>query len=275
METLDTEGTESVDTTLDGGSIEETTGPEDNGGINPAWEPIREKLGDAHFQLIQDELGKWDQGVNKRFETLNQQFAPYKELGSPEELTNYKNIIEQMDTNPEAMYEALGNFLQENGRMPSKQEAQDIADDIDEDASSSEDPRIAELAQGQEQIRQFLEQQQEAEIQAQAESELNAEISDLESSRGYSKDDMQEIIRTAAFLSSQSDKVIPLSAAADQFDALRERILTTPRPGDSAPKLLPTSGGNAAAQQNKTAGSLTRNETQDLIAAYLSDSNRA
>lgn len=256
-------------------TTEVSTGPEDNSGINPAWEPIREKLGDAHFQLIQDELGKWDQGVNKRFETLNQQFAPYKELGTPEELTNYKNIIEQMDSNPEAMYEALGNFLQENGRMPSKQEAQDIADDIDEEASSSEiDPRLEELAQGQEQIRQFLEAQQEAEIQAQAESELNAEIVDLESSRGYSKDDMQEIIRTAAFLSSQSDKIVPLSVAADQFDALRERILTTPRPGDSAPRLLPTSGGNAAAAQNKSVGSLSRNETQDMIAAYLSQSSQ-
>lgn len=268
MEDL-TEGTESVDTGFDGSQATETTGPEDNGGINPAWEPIREKLGDAAFQLIQPELGKWDQGVNKRFESINEQYAPYKELGTPEELSNYKSIIEQMDTNPEAMYEALGNFLQENGRMPSKAEAQDIADDIDEEASDSYDPRIDELAQGQEQIRQFLEQQQEAEIQAQAESELNAEITDLESSRGYSKDDMQEIIRTAAFLSSQSDKIVPLSVAADQFDALRERILTTPRPGDSAPRLLPTSGGNASSVQGKTVGAMSRNETQDLVAAFL------
>lgn len=256
-------------------TTEVSTGPEDNSGFNPAWEPIKEKLGDAAFQLIQPELSKWDQGVNKRFETLNEQFAPYKELGTPEELTNYKNIIEQMDSNPEAMYEALGNFLQENGRMPSKAEAQEIADEIDEEAETSEiDPRLEELAKGQEQIRQFLEAQQEAEIQAQAEAELNAEIADLESSRGYSKDDMQEIIRTAAFLSSQSDKVVPLSVAADQFDALRERILTTPRPGDSAPKLLPTSGGNAAATLNKSVGSLSRNETQDLISAYLSQSNQ-
>ena len=253
-----------------------STGPESESGINPAWEPIREKLGDAAFQLIQPELSKWDQGVNKRFETLNEQFAPYKELGTPEELANYRPIIDQMDSNPEAMYEALGNFLQENGRLPSQAEAQNIADDIDEEADASDlDPRIEELAQGQEQIRQFLEAQQEAEIQAQAEAELNAEISELESSRGYSKEDMQEIIKTAAFLSSQSDKIVPLSQAADQFDALRERILTTPRPGDSAPRLLPTSGGNASSMQNKSMGNLSRDETQNLIAAYLADSNKS
>ena len=271
MEDL-TEGTESFDT-LGGDVSAETTGPEENSGINPAWEPIREKLGDAAFQLIQPELGKWDQGVNKRFETLNEQFAPYKELGTPEELSNYRSIVEQMDSNPEAMYEALGTFLQENGRMPSKAEAQDIADEIDEEESSPVDPRIDELAKGQEQIRQFLEQQQEAEIQAQAESELNQEISELEAQGKYSKDDMQEIIRTAAFLSSQSDKIVPLSVAAEQFDALRERILTQPRPGDSAPRLLPTSGGNASSLQNKTMGQMSRNETQDLIAAVLSQGN--
>jgi len=271
MEDL-TEGTAQVED-LGGDVVQEATGPEENSGFNPAWEPIKEKLGDAAFQLIQPELSKWDQGVNKRFETINEQFAPYKELGTPEELSNYRSIVNQMDSDPEAMYEALGNFLQENGRMPSKAEAQDIADEIDEESSTSEDPRIAELAQGQEQIRQFLEQQQEAEIQAQAESELNQEISALEDLGKYSKDDMQEIIRTAAFLSSQSDKIVPLSVAAEQFDALRERILTTPRPGDSAPRLLPTSGGNAAALQNKSVGQLSRNETQDLIAAVLSQGN--
>jgi len=271
MEDL-TEGTAPVED-LGGDTLQEATGPEENSGFNPAWEPIKEKLGDAAFQLIQPELSKWDQGVNKRFETINEQFAPYKELGSPEELSNYRQIVEQMDSNPEAMYEALGTFLQENGRMPSKAEAQDIADEIDEEESGPVDPRIDELAKGQEQIRQFLEQQQEAEIQAQAESELNQEISALEAAGKYSKDDMQEIIRTAAFLSSQSDKVVPLSVAAEQFDALRERILTQPRPGDSAPRLLPTSGGNASSLQNKTMGQMSRNETQDLIAAVLSQGN--
>lgn len=273
MDDLTVDGT---DQQMDlGGEAIEGTGPETSSGVNPAWEPIREKLGDAAFQLIQPELSKWDQGVNKRFETINAQYAPYKELGTPEELGNYRSIVEQMDANPEAMYEALGNFLRENGRMPTQAEAQEIADDVDEQDQDALDPRIAELQQGQDQIRQFLEQQQEAEIMAQAEAELSKEISEIQSQRGYSQDDMQEIIRRAAFLSSQTDRVVPLSEAADQFDSLRERILTTPRPGDSAPRLLPTSGGTPSGGQNRSVGSLSRNETQDLVAAFLSQTNKA
>jgi hypothetical protein len=268
------EGTEPVEN-LDGGfETEEVTGPDTTGGINPAWEPIKEKLGDAAFQLIQPELSKWDQGVNKRFETINSEYAPYKDLGTPEEIQNYRNIVQQLDENPEAMYEALGNFLKENGRMPTQAEAQEIAEEVDvEGTSTATDPRYEELAQSQEAIMQFLEQQQEYELQVQAETELNSEIQDLTNTRGYSQDDMQEILRTAAFLSSQTDDVVPLSQAADHFDALRERILTTPRPGDLAPRLLPTSGGSPQSQQAKSVGQMSRNETQDLIAAFLSQGN--
>lgn len=270
-----TEGTEQPVETLDGGAAE-ATGPESNSGINPAWDPIKEKLGDAHFQLIQSELAEWDKGVNKRFETINQQYAPYKDLGTPEEIAGYKQIIEQMETNPEAMYEALGAFLKETGRMPTQTEAQDLADELDNDEQSeAADPRLDELAKGQEEIRRFLEAQQEAEVQATADAELANEIEELTNSRGYSKEDMREIISRAAFLSSQSDKIVPLSKAADEFDALRERILTQPRPGDSAPKLLPTSGGTANNNQSKTMGDLSRNETQDLVAAFLAQGNKA
>jgi hypothetical protein len=277
MENPEVDGTEQTNQ-FDGADYSDATGPENNnaGGFNPAWEPIKEKLGDAAFQLIQPELSQWDQGVNKRFETISSQYAPYKDLGSPEELANYKQIIEQMDSNPEAIYEALGTFLEENGRMPSKQEAQELADDIDEQDGDnpSYDPRIDELAQGQEQIRQFLETQQQMEIQAQAEQELSVEMNTIQKERNYSQEDMSEVIRQAAFLSSQSDNIVPLSVAADQFDALRERILTTPRPGDSAPRLLPTSGGTPSSAANKSMGQLSRNETQDLVAAFLNESNK-
>lgn len=253
----------------------DSTGPEDNGGVNPAWEPIKEKLGDAAFQLIQPELSKWDQGVNKRFETINQQYAPYKELGSVEELQGYKQIIQQMDSNPESMYEALGNFLNETGRMPTQKEAQDIADELDDEPDYARDPRVDELAKQQEQIKQFLEQQQDAEIRAQADAELAQEITELTTSRGYSQQDMQEILSRAAFMSSQSNKIVPLAAAAAEFDSLRERILSTPRPGDSAPRLLPTSGGTPSNSTNKSLGELSRNETQDLIAGFLSQGGKS
>jgi hypothetical protein len=87
MENPEVDGTEQIDQ-FDGADHSDATGPENNsaGGFNPAWEPIKEKLGDAAFQLIQPELSQWDQGVNKRFETISSQYAPYKDLGTPEEL---------------------------------------------------------------------------------------------------------------------------------------------------------------------------------------------
>lgn len=274
MEDLTTEGTadavEAPEASVD------TTGPEADSGFNPAWEPIKEKLGDAHFQLIQSELADWDKGVNKRFESINSQYAPYKDLGSVEEIQGYKQIVSQMEENPEAIYEALGQFLKETGRMPTQEEAQEIADELDTDEQqTAQDPRFDQLAKQQEEIRNFLAQQETAKIQAQADADLAGEIEELTNTRGYSKEDMKEIISRAAFLSSNSNKIIPLSVAADEFDSLRERILTQPRPGDSAPRLLPTSGGTVPNNQSKSMGELSRNETQDLIAAVLAQGNKS
>lgn len=249
----------------------DTTGPEDSGsGVNPAWEPIREKLGDPHFELIKDQLSEWDKGVNKRFEALNQQFSPYKDLGSVDELRSYREIVDQINANPEAIYASLGEFLKENGRLPNEAEVEEIQDELESDEQSARDPRVDELAAQQEQIQQFLAEQLAREEQAKAEATLDSEIKELSDSRGYSEDDMKEIVNRALALSQQNpNRVVPLSEAADEFDSLRDRILSTPRPGDSAPKLLPTSGGNPGSGQQRSVGELSRNETQDLIASYL------
>lgn len=271
MDDFTGEGT-AVDTAAPESAVE-TTGPDDsNGGFNPAWEPIREKLGDPHFELIKGQLAEWDKGVNKRFESLNQEFSPYKELGSPEELRSYREIVEQINANPEAIYESLQEFLRENGRLPNAQETQDIQDELESDETDAvaRDPRVDDLAKQQEQIQQFLVEQAAREEQAKADATLNDEIAQLTSERGYSQDDLNEIISRTLTLSQQNpNRIVSLKEGADQFDALRDRILSTPRPGDSAPKLLPTSGGTPTGGQQRSVGELSRSETQDLIASYL------
>lgn len=246
----------------------DSTGPSEGSGFNPAWEPIKEKLGDPAFQLIQDELSKWDSGVNKRFETLNQQFSPYKELGTPEEIQVWKTVIQQLDADPVAVYEQLGKFLEENGRMPTREEVQEVQEDLEE---GPRDPRVDQLMQSQQQLMQMIEDQQMAEIQAEADAGVQREVDDLVNSRGYSTEDMREIVSRAFLFSQQNPgKQITLAQAADGFDEMRNRILSTPRPSDSAPTLLPTSGGAPGNSQKRSVGELSREETQDLIASVLS-----
>jgi hypothetical protein len=276
------EVTTEVDTSTEA-APQETTGPDESAGINPAWAPIKEKLGDSFFALIQDDLKGWDKSANGRIESVNAELRGYKELGTPEELAQYRTVAQNLDSaDPAELYAQIGEFLKQTGRMPTTQEAEQIAADVDEDAEEQQatttDPRIDEIAQSQQQMREFLENQQRQDMERRAEESLNSEIKDVMETRGYSREDMKEVLSIAVSLSSQpqadgSMKTPPLSAAADRFDALRERILSTPRPGDSAPRLVPTSGGVPQGTPQKSLGERSRDETQDLVAAMLAQAN--
>lgn len=273
-------GTDDVDTSQEGS--DQSSGPDDASGGNPAWAPIREKLGDAAFKLIEPELRGWDSGVQKRFDTINQQYAPYKELGSPEELAQYKNVYQNLDqTDALDLFNQIGEFLKTEGRYPTQAEAQDLADDLeDSDLVGKPDPRVDQLAASQDQILEFLQGQQATQQAAQADAEVGQEIDQVNpGGTKYAKDDMVEILQRAAFLNQQeeakgSGKYIPIAQAAAEFDALRNRLLSAPRAVNSAPKLMPTSGGApTSGQPQRTLGSLSRSETQDLVAGFLKQNN--
>lgn len=267
-----TEGTDQItEPTAEVAAPDAGTGPVDAGGFNPAWAPIKEKLGDPHFQLIKDELAGWDRGVQKRFEDHSKQLSAYTALGTPEELTQYRTIVDNLNAEPERMYEALGQFLRDNGRMPTAAEAEDIADEVEEDeAREARDPRIDQIAEQQARMEQFLQQQQMERIQQETDAQVNKEFETLASARGYSEEDLAEIARIAVAQMQTTGKPASLEAAADHYDGLRNRFLSAPRAGDSAPRLLPTNSGGSPQSVQRSVGALSRNETQDLVANLLS-----
>ena len=260
----------------------DSSGPaSESGGFNPAWAPVREKIGDNLFQLIQPELSKWDKAAEGRIASVNGQLAEYKQLGEIPAIKQAMKIANDIDADPLRVHNMLGEFLQRTGRMPNAQEASQIAEAAVEEEAAEEgqqapsDPRLEQLAQQQEQMVQFLQQQQfESEVARETQA-LEVELNELKT-KGYSQEDIKTIYDFTVQLAEQRHQqgdTTPVSLAdgAAQFDALRNRILSAPRAGDSAPKLLPTSGGSPAqGGQQRSVGKLSRTETQDLIAARLS-----
>ena len=252
----------------------EPTADADTSSVNPAWESVRTKLDPVSFHAIEDELKKWDKSAESRISSLNQQLKQYNELGSPEQLQTYASIAQKLDTEPETVYNALGEFLKQNGRLPeTEQEMQDAVDD-QEDAESEEnplDPRIAQLEQQQQQLQEFLAQQEQAKIQQEADQALDQEIQELRQQMpDFTEDDVKEVLMRAAFqLQSGNQKVKLADVAQEYMDKTVNRIRAVPRPGDSAPRLLPTSGGVPNGQQQTPLGKMSRTDVQDYIAASL------
>lgn len=254
-----------------------------SGGTNPVWEPLRQKLGDIGFESIKSDLANWDKSANERIAAVNKSYAPYKELEAqgytPQQLAAAGQLAKQLDTDPAAVYEQLGQFLQQTGRMPSKQELADAVQEAETDdpEAPSEDPRLARIEQQQAQIAEFLRNQEQAQMQQNADREVDSEIKAFEAAHPeYSKDDVKEVLQRAAAkaLANQNagiDEFPTLEQANAEFVALRNRILSTPRAADSAPMLAPTSGGIPATGGQKSLGQLSNAETQDILANLVAN----
>ena len=276
-ETTGTETETSTEVVDSSGPVEETTEQQTSGdaGGNPAWDSLRSKLDPVSFHNIQDDLKTFDKNAESRISSLNQQLKQYNELGSPEQLQNYAAIAQRLDTEPEVIYNALGEFLKQNGRLP--ETAQEMQDAVDEEEATNEndeapvDPRLAQLEQQQQQMQEFLEQQEQMRVQQEADVALEQEINELKQAHpDFTEDDVREVLMRAAFQLQSSGKAAKLSDVAQEYvDKTVNRIRAVPRPGDSAPRLLPTSGGMPGGQQAKPLGQLSRNDIQSLIASSI------
>lgn len=271
-ETTGTEIDASTEAVESSGPVEAAEAPAESTSGNPAWDSVRTKLDPISFRAIQDELKNWDKQAESRISSLNQQLKSYSELGSPEQLQNYAAIAQKLDTEPEVIYQALGEFLKQNGRMPeTEQELQDAVEDQGEGQENVVDPRLAQLEQQQDQMRQFLEQQEMVRVRQEADATLGQEIAELQAAQpDFTEDDIKEILMRAAFQLQSGNKAVKLSNVANEYlEKTVNRIRAVPRPGDSAPRLLPTSGGVPGGNQNPSLGKMSRDDIQNFIASSL------
>lgn len=73
---------------------------------------------------------------------------------------------------------------------------------------------------------------------------------------------------------AQAGKVVTVPEAVAWFDSIAERVRTAPRPGDSAPSLLPLGGGNPASPQKVDYAKMSDEDIQAMIASDMDARNR-
>lgn len=241
----------------------------EQGGVNPAWSGIESKLPAEFFQVIKPELENFDKQAKDRITSVNQQYSWAKDLDS-NQVSQAMNIMRSIDENPEQIYDALGKFLRDNGRMPeTPAEVQQVQDDAEEADPNAQ--RLDSIEQQNQQLMQLMQQQEEQRVQAQADEELVGEVSALQQAHpDLQQEDLREIIQRAAFHANQTGQVPSLESMYQEFSQLRDRILGAQRPGAAAPRLIPTGGGVPNNQPTqKTLGQLSNGQTQDLVTALL------
>lgn len=254
---------------------------QDTGGVNPVWDPIRNELG-VQFETIKPHLLDIDKGFNEGITKANAKYAPWKQFDesglTPDTIQQQLQVVQALNDRPEEIYQALGQFLEQNGRLPKNaQEAQQALDDAQEEEDpyqSEEAKQIAEMRKQLEDQQQFLQAQVEQQHREQLEEKANQEVAQEydafeKAHPELSEQDKQDIYqRHYLYAASGPQNMKTLEEVYKEHLALVERVRSVPRPNDLAPR-LPGAGGGVPTGQRKDPSEYSRNESQDALAALV------
>lgn len=175
------EGSEGQETTqqVDTPAVEAPQGsPEaptsgDSPGGHPAWESLYGAVSEDMVPILKPHLDEADRNVQKRFEALNEKYAPWQDVmgnADPDYATKAITYARFLEQNPQAVYEAL---KQQFGTTeePAKEETVDPADALRNEGLDPDDPlakRLLEQQQKLSEFEKFVQQQNAEREQAQA-----------------------------------------------------------------------------------------------------------
>lgn len=225
---------------------------------NPAWSAALEKIPAEFRPQLTPIFQEWDTSVANRFKKVREEaVTPYQgfqrfvdDKVSPEQVQAAYELFQELNNNPLGVYERMGPMLRELGLL----EAQEAEEDAEEEAPEYSDPRVDELARQQQEFIQGLQQAQmeraQQEVIARMDAKIQDEFSAIESKTGKMPEWLRlEIIDRASMMTDRENRDVSLLEAFGEVQQLRTHM-TTGRPGQKAPRIVPSGGGYPAPAAN-------------------------
>lgn len=152
-------------------------------GGNPAWNDVLQYVPEDKRTEVVPKLQEWDNNYKQVQESL----TPWKQFVDsgvdPETAQIALNVLQTIETNPEAVYEAIGKSL-----GISKQEAEELVEEVTEEGQANgsgiTQEQFEALAKQSNAMAQILLAKREEETLAQQEAELNKELATLKEKYG-------------------------------------------------------------------------------------------
>ncbi len=259
------------------GPVADADSQPQSGGENPAWAPFKEQLGEVPYRLIQPTLAEMDKKANERFEAIHKEYEPLKgfgELGvTPDQVRQYQQIIDLMNNDPVTFYNMLGQNPQIAAALQQGNEEPVEEQPGDEDPFDLEqNPQFQALQQQNQQMMQMLQERQQQEQAQQMDQQIESEMAEVFGKHeDFDKQDQKQAIMIWANM-VQFDPNATLEQAAEQVAVYKQSILSTPRPGASAPQVMPTNGSSPSPNSSAHMGSLSSKDTRGLVQQMLANS---
>jgi hypothetical protein len=260
------EGTEGVS------GPEGTVTPVDNG--HPAWQPILDALPDETTRaLVTPHLQEWDKGVQERFQSLHQQYEPWKpitEQADPDLVTKALGLITMMEQDPEGFYQQFGTAFGLVGGQGTQEQPQGTIPDPVEIEGAEFDPndpvvkRLGEVEGVLGSINNFLQSQQQQQAEEAAIEEYNNYMTHLTTEDPRFKDGPYDEDVVDAMVANGISPEDALTRYQAAVKAAAQRQL---QPGSGAPTVMgASSGGSGLPSTAKDPATLSSQDTRALVA---------
>jgi hypothetical protein len=189
---------------VDGGQEVVQTDGTDSSGINPAWE---EYYGTAPQEVRDSYLTpafkKWDENVNNMVQKVHSEYEPWKPVinqADPQTAQWAISVANQLNTNPQMVYEALGEWLKESGALQDVQAGSNAGQGQQQpNGNNNQDdapwrPELQNLQQQNRLLTDYLRVQQEAQQNAALDAQLERELTDVQTKYRLSDKDMPFVL---------------------------------------------------------------------------------
>lgn len=256
--------------------VTETTPPEPQQiNINPAWNPVLEKLPPSFHPAITPHLQEWDKNFNTKLAEVQQRYEPYKSFVdnnvTADDIQMALNIVKEIDTNPQQFYQQMQDYFgfgagqgqqQQQSPATQTQEPDFGLGGIQADDELLQNPKIQELMQNQQALAQaVLAQREQAQLE-QHNRQIEADLAEIKQTNPNVDELMLFRIATG--------QGVDLKQAATILNQYNESVLTASRQvAPPAPPVFNPAGGGVPAAQQPDPAKLNGRETKNLVAEIL------
>jgi hypothetical protein len=247
----------------------------ETGGMNPAWNPLLEKLPEGFHGMVAPVLKDWDKNFDTKLHEVQSKYEPYQpfvEQGvDPAQLSAALEFYRMAETDPKAIYEQMGEFFGFGAGQG--QEGQELGNgdeqfSLDDDELSS-NPKFQELMQNQQAIAQVLLNQREQEEMAKVEQQIETELTGIKETHP----DLSEQEETMLFQLATSAK-ITLTQAAEQLFSYKDQITQQFAQGRPQAPSVMSATGTVPGQTPIDPTKLDSKSTKNLVAQIMAAQNQ-
>lgn len=229
--------------------------------VDDPYEFLKE-LDEEDQERFQPVADKFNASLNRQLQEVKQEYKPYEDLGSPEELERAKQIYNMIDQNPKRVYEILSEEYGEQAGGESQGQGEQ-----GEQPQQVNDPRldkIDQLEQSVNQLNQTWQEREQQEQQQKEDQELEEYLNNLRTEMGDFEEDY--------VLTKMSNGMSGEDAVKAYKDLIQQNVNEQNSAGGDQPPVL--NGGGATGQQAEDVKNLGNNDVKSMVADLLKQSSQ-